>query len=311
MKKITTFLGCVGVVCLFWGCSSDSDILDPNAAFADTDEEVISSSSVSGDTQKKSSSSSKKATSSSSAQKEQPKDPSKLSSASTQAKTDTIVTKVYVKDEKGQVEMPNYSSGVFCWSDSCKTKYAGQTSNPEFKSSSSMTIDISMSQEAQVPPTKSGNTLTDNRDGKTYKIETVSGTVWMAENLKYKTESVGFCKTNDDKDVCDKGVFYSYSVAMRICPAGWRLPTQAEVQAADNAKSDDWWIIAGRFKLNDAGETTEFGLADGQGYIWIIQSDDFTSWRIKSYSGEEAEKAFQKSEGPRAYNVRCVEGTLE
>ena len=308
MKKITTFLGCVGVVCLFWGCSSE-DILDANATLADTEEEVISSS-VSDNTPK-SSSSSKKAASSSSAKKEQPKDQTKLSSSSAKAKTDTVVTKVYVKDENEQVEMPNYSSGVFCWSEECKTKYAGQTSNPEFKSSSSMTIDISMSQEAQVPPTKNGNTLTDNRDGKTYKIETVSGTVWMAENLKYKTEKTGFCTTSDGKDVCDKGVFYSYSVAQRVCPAGWRLPTKEEVEAADKAKGDSWWIIAGRFKLNDSGETSDFGLDDGQGYIWIIQSGDFTSWRIKSYSGDDTEKEFQKSEGPRAYNVRCVEGTLE
>ena len=308
MKKITTFLGCVGVVCLFWGCASE-DILDANATFADSEEEVISSS-VSDNTPT-SSSSSKKATSSSSAKTEPKTEPSTTSSASTPAVPDTVVTPVIIKEKIGNIESPNYSSGVFCWTEECKTKYAGQTSNPEFPSSSSMTIDISMSQEAQVPPTKDGNTLKDNRDSKTYKLETVAGTVWMAENLKYKTETTGFCTTSDGKDVCDKGVFYSYGVAQRICPAGWRLPTREEVEAADKAKGDDWWIIAGRFKLSESGEATEFGLSDGQGYIWIIQDGDLTSWRIKAYSGDDVEKDFQKGEGPRAYNVRCVEGTLE
>ena len=35
MKKITTFLGCVGVVCLFWGCSSDSNLLVPENTLSD------------------------------------------------------------------------------------------------------------------------------------------------------------------------------------------------------------------------------------------------------------------------------------
>jgi hypothetical protein len=223
------------------------------------------------------------------------------------------VTQVVIREKLGSIESPNYSSGVFCWSEECKKKYAGQTSNPEFKSSSSMTIDISMSQEAQVPPTKSGNILTDNRDGTKYKLETINGTLWMAENLKYRSASGSFCETSDGTDVCtkNKGVYYSYGVAQRVCPAGWRLPTQDEVTAAASAQPDSWWVIGGRFKIDNEGKATEFGLDDGQGYIWIIQNGDYTSWRIKAYSNDTVEKDFQTSEGPRAYNVRCVEGTLE
>ena len=306
MKKITTFLGCVGVVCLFWGCSSE-DILDANATLADTEEEVISSS-VSDNTPK-SSSSSKKAASSSSAKKEQSKDQTKLSSSSAKAKTDTVVTKVYVKDENEQVEMPNYSSGVFCWSEECKTKYAGQTSNPEFKSSSSMTIDISMSQEAQVPPTKNGNTLTDNRDGKTYKIETVSGTVWMAENINHESSSGYYCKDGEGNNMCAKyGGFYTYGVAQRICPAGWRLPTQAEVEAAKDVVDFEWWTIGGRFEVNGENDT-RYGQAEEQGRYWLTNTSS-NSVRIENYSSKEFN--FESPDGStRGYNVRCVEGTLE
>ena len=305
MKKITTFLGCVGVVCLFWGCSSDSDLLSPENTLADnpaitpadnnpanissssTQQAPVSSSSVT-DTQK----------------------PNPTTEPGNEKPDSIIVTKpvVVIQDPNlGDIPSPNYSSGVFCWSAECEAKYAGMDSNPDLKSSSSMSIDIGMSEEAKVPPTISGNTMTDMRDNQQYKLETVAGTLWMAENLKYRTENGSFCE-NDGKDVCEKGVFYSYGTAQRVCPLGWRLPTEAEVKAADDAKGDSWWIIAGRFKLNDSGEPIEFGLTDGQGYIWIIQSGENTAWRIKAYSGEDAEKAFQKSEGPRAYNVRCVQG---
>ena len=284
MKKITTFLGCVGVVCLFWGCSSE-DILDANATLADSEEEAISSS-ISDKTPTSSSSSSKKATSSSSAEKEKPKDTTKLSSSSGKVRTDTVVTQVFVKDKNEKVETPNYSSGVFCWSDECKTKYAGQTSNPEFKSSSSMTIDISMSQEAQIPPTKNGTTLTDNRDGKTYKLQTVSGTLWMTENLKYASSSGYYCKDGEGNDMCAKyGGFYTYGVAQRICPVGWRLPTQAEVEAAKDVVDFEWWTIGGRFEINGDGDT-KYGQAEEQGRYWLTNTTS-NSVRIENYSSKE------------------------
>jgi hypothetical protein len=188
------------------------------------------------------------------------------------------------------------------------------TSNPDLQSSSSaLSIDIGMSEEAKVPPTISGNTMTDMRDNQSYKLETVAGVRWMAENLRYKTENGSFCEDKEGNDVCakNKSVYYTYGVAQRVCPMGWRLPTQAEVEAAATSKPDSWWTIGGRFKISDDGGEVTFGLDDGQGYIWIIQSGNYTSWRIKSYSGDSVEKDFQSSEGPRAYNVRCVEGTLE
>ena len=306
MKKITTFLGCVGVVCLFWGCS-DNDILTPNGPIAE--DQAVSSAKESPVAASSSSLADAPATSSSSVNNSN----SNPTPSSSDGKPDPVIIPrdsiVHQDIDAKASESLNYSSGVFCWSDECKSKYAGMTSNPELQSSSSaLSIDIGISEEAKVPPTISGNTMTDMRDTQSYKLETVAGTRWMAENLKYRTESGSFC-TNDGKDVCEKGVFYSYGTAQRVCPMGWRLPTAEEVKAADGAKTDDWWIIAGRFKLNESGEPTEFGLTDGQGYIWIIQDqDNNTAWRVKSYSGEDAEKAFQKSEGPRAYNVRCVEG---
>ncbi len=308
MKKITTFLGCVGVVCLFWGCSSSEDILDPNAAFAE-DEEIASS--ESGDTPTSSSSSTNNP-SSSTTDKNSQKEPGTGTIDSVIVNHDTVTKKVVIIQDAdlGNIPTPNYRKDeVFCWTDECKTKYAGQTTNPDLQSSSSMTIDISMSQEAQIPPTKNGNTLTDNRDGKTYKLETVSGTVWMAENINYESSTGYYCKDGEGNNMCAKyGGFYTYGVAQRICPAGWRLPTQAEVEAAKDAVDFEWWTIGGRFEVNGENDTV-YGQAEEQGRYWLTNTSS-NSVRIENYSSKEFN--FESPDGStRAYNVRCVEGTLE
>ena len=310
MKKITTFMGCVGVVCLFWGCSSEDDILTPNGLMA---EEPAISSAKEAPATVSSSSTASPATSSSSIASS---DPSQILSSSS-GKRDTVRVprdSIVLQDvDLSKIETPNYSSGVFCWSDDCKTKYAGMTSNPDLQpSSSSLSIDIGMSEEAKVPPTITGTTMTDNRDNQQYPLETIGSTRWMGENLRYRTENGSFCEDKEGNDVCtkNKSVYYTYGVAQRVCPQGWRLPTAAEVSVAAETKPNSWWVIGGRFKLNEEGKIDAFGLDDGQGYIWILQDGNNTSWRIKAYSGDEVEKAFQASEGPRAYNVRCVEGEL-
>lgn len=308
MKKITTFLGCVGVVCFFWGCSSDSDLLSPGATLAD--EPAIT---PANDTPANLSSAAQAPISSSSSTT-LPPDEKNPNPGTPEVRHDTVTKTVIIQKDPnlGETPTPNYRQDeVFCWSDECRAKYAGMTSNPDLQSSSSaLSIDIGMSEEAKVPPTISGNTMTDMRDNQSYKLETVANTRWMAENLRYRTENGSFCEDKEGNDVCakNKSVYYTYGVAQRVCPMGWRLPTADEVTAAAAAQPDSWWVIGGRFKLDEEGKVSEFGLNDGQGYIWIIQNGSNTSWRIKAYSGEDVEKAFQSSEGPRAYNVRCVEG---
>jgi uncharacterized protein (TIGR02145 family) len=76
------------------------------------------------------------------------------------------------------------------------------------------------------------DTLTDLRDGKSYRIKTISNTVWMLDNLDYEAiYSVGL--SEDRKKRIEKlnlhGRYYHFINADSVCPSGWRLP-----------KTQDW-----------------------------------------------------------------------
>lgn len=71
------------------------------------------------------------------------------------------------------------------------------------------------------------DTLTDLRDGKSYRIKTISNTVWMLDNLNYEANySIGLSeeqKLNFEKFNLH-GRYYHFINADSVCPSGWRLP---------------------------------------------------------------------------------------
>jgi len=297
MKKITTLLGFVGVVGFFSACSSDADDIDEIVA---PKAEITSSSGTSIAT----GSSGSTPTSANST------DSTVVIKDSTTV-NDTIKTNIIISSTS-EYDDPYFSSGVFCWSKECEEKWASTapSSSSEAKSSSSLSIEINMSSETPVYPTVTETQMIDMRDQQMYALVTIGSTHWMAENIKYKPENKGVFCDNDGEDMCAKyGTFYTYSAAQSACPTGWRLPTAAEIEAADAAVEHEWWTIGGRFKIDGtSGEATEYGLEDEQGYIWIETEGEYNSWRVKNYDGDSVHDLQGSNGSERAYNVRCVEG---
>ena len=114
------------------------------------------------------------------------------------------------------------------------------------------------------PPCKTDSTdtceygsLTDDRDGQTYKTVKIGDQVWMAQNLNFETGN-SVCFEDADSNCVEYGRFYTWAEAMDsaavfstngegcghehecsptypvqgICPEGWHLPTR-----------DEWWIL--------------------------------------------------------------------
>ncbi|MBR5413390.1 MAG: fibrobacter succinogenes major paralogous domain-containing protein [Fibrobacter sp.] len=144
-------------------------------------------------------------------------------------------------------------------------------SSSSAKSSSSSKDVILGSSEGSSPSSSSSEqaegTLTDSRDGQTYKTVKIGSQTWMAENLNYAytdvpynfdgytSDSISWCYDNDPANCTKYGRLYTWAAAMDsvgswsangkgcgfygsicsptgtvrgVCPEGWHLPTQTE-----------------------------------------------------------------------------------
>lgn len=84
----------------------------------------------------------------------------------------------------------------------------------------------------------------DARDKTLYKYVRISGPgqVWMAENLKFDTNSeISTCYNYDcDTYLNDYGRLYLFDENyLSLCPAGWRIPTEADWAALELYARDE------------------------------------------------------------------------
>jgi len=140
----------------------------------------------------------------------------------------------------------------------------GKSSSSDEKNSSSSSVALPCKTETE--DNCEYGTLTDDRDGQTYKTVKIGEQWWMAENLNYRyiqqtynggeKDSSSYCYDNDPANCAKYGRLYLWSAAMDsagiipgntangcgymhycnlgyvkirgVCPEGWHLPTQTE-----------------------------------------------------------------------------------
>ena len=79
----------------------------------------------------------------------------------------------------------------------------------------------------------------DARDGQVYRVVNIAGLTWMGDNLNYNAEG-SFCLDDDENNCMAYGRLYTWESAKKACPAGFRLPNQADFESLWTAAGADF-----------------------------------------------------------------------
>jgi uncharacterized protein (TIGR02145 family) len=143
---------------------------------------------------------------------------------------------------------------------------------------------------------QTSDTIKDIRDGNIYKIVKIGEGWWMAENLRFESDSGSWWCEDYPEYKKIFGCYYTFEVAKTACPAGWHLPSDEEWQslcdllggtyrAGGKLKSKDIWVPPNAGATNETGFSAlpggfrdldgTFVMAGTVGYYW---SSTVTEW---------------------------------
>lgn len=160
-------------------------------------------------------------------------------------------------------------------------------------------------------------TFKDKRDKYIYKTIKIGTQIWMAENLRYAAKKGSMCLNDNDSNIARCGRLYEFEAAKIACPAGWRLPSEAEW--------DSLIMLAGGYgetgfrNLREAGPSG-FDLcscgAKGADGVYIESDGHYWTSTIFEKNGEPTWLLFDKFDedvvpntafDPKiSFSVRCI-----
>ena len=180
-------------------------------------------------------------------------------------------------------------------------------------------------------------TLSDSRDGKSYKTVVIGGKIWMAENLNFSKSTDGsisldstFCYDDIPANCTKYGRLYQEFDAEEACPDGWSLPTERDWWDLVNAAKDEFGDQNGSLRALDSWEDTIFGnnvvatnatgfsavpggyrtstgQCDSEGtkaYFWGVSSNTLTyAWILSNQYDLDRDSG---RKGYYAYSIRCI-----
>lgn len=90
----------------------------------------------------------------------------------------------------------------------------------------------------------------DERDGTEYCMITIGTQTWMAENLRYNSDTFYYNVLNPTSVNKNYGNLYTFSQANQVCPNGWHLPSDEEWKTLEMALGMSLTVANG---LNERG----------------------------------------------------------
>ncbi|MDR2592460.1 MAG: hypothetical protein LBC59_06615 [Chitinispirillales bacterium] len=157
------------------------------------------------------------------------------------------------------------------------------------------------------------DTITDRRDGKTYKIITIKQQTWMAENLNYLTSSGSWCYDSINSNCGYYGRLYDWNTARKACFSGWHLPTKQDwesfgkalggVGEPDEDGNVNWYGLGRHLKAkicwyDSGGGTNNYGFSAMPGGVRLsdngrfVNSGYFGFWWTDTDYGNSRDSAY-------------------
>ena len=190
---------------------------------------------------------------------------------------------------------------------------------------SALSIVFAVSSISFAAPKANKQELKDSRDKQKYRTVKIADRTWMADNLNYNM-SGSTCYREDEDNCMVYGRLYTWEAAKSACPAGFRLPTNADFESLWKAAGGDFnagYLIKAnygwsgetngndtlKFSAMPAGNMFDDGTYGNENkfaFFWSaeIEGDKASVWYLSSKS-----MGFSYMMKPKAFgfSVRCVQ----